>query len=60
MLRHIILLCCLKMPLLFQVEVDIVDTYFQCLQNATIGARQYALKYAQRRRRRDAGMSAES
>lgn len=38
------------MPLLLEEAVDIIAIYFECLQNATIAARLYALRYPQRRR----------
>ncbi|KAF5276184.1 hypothetical protein FQR65_LT03988 [Abscondita terminalis] len=38
------------MPLRLQEAVDIIAIYFECLENATIAARLYALRYPQRRR----------
>ncbi|KAF5285057.1 hypothetical protein FQR65_LT02370 [Abscondita terminalis] len=43
-------LCSFKMPLRLQEAVDIIAIYFECLENATIAARLYALRYPQRRR----------
>lgn len=39
-----------KMPLLLEEAVDIIAVYFECLGNATIAERVYAVRYPQRRR----------
>ncbi|KAF5300898.1 hypothetical protein FQR65_LT09061 [Abscondita terminalis] len=47
---YVAVLCSFKMPLRLQEAVDIIAIYFECLENATIAARLYALRYPQRRR----------
>ncbi|CAH1115579.1 unnamed protein product [Psylliodes chrysocephalus] len=43
-----LLYCVFLMPLLLEEAVDIIAPYFECLQNATIAARLYALRYGSR------------
>lgn len=38
------------MPMPLEELYDIIAIYFECFQNATIAARQFALRYPQRRR----------
>jgi transcriptional regulator of acetoin/glycerol metabolism len=38
------------MPLANEIAFDMLAVYFECMQNATIAARVYAVRYPQRRR----------